>query len=218
MTARGPKRIAVVGGGISGLSAAHRIVERDPGAEVVLFEGSARVGGLIYTERFSGYVIEHGPDAILTQKPWALDLAERLGLADQLVRTLPENAGAYVVHRGHLERIPDGFSLMAPTSLRALARTPLLSTRGKVRAALEWVLPSRPPAGDESLESFVVRRFGREIYDALAQPLVGGIYGADPSLLSLRATMPRFPDFERTHGSVVRGLRSQVSKDPSERA
>src|SRR5690606_30740044 len=139
-------------------------------------EASGRIGGLIDTEISDGYVIERGPDAILTQKPWALDLVRRLGIEDELVRTRPENVGAYVLRDGVLMRVPEGFSLLAPTDLVAFARSPILSTRGKVRAALEPLVPRRRRVGDESLESFVVRRFGRELYERLAQPMVGGIY------------------------------------------
>lgn len=199
-------RIAVIGAGISGLAAAHRIGELAPGVEVTVLEASDRVGGLFRTERRDGFVIEHGPDSILTEKPWARELAERLGLSDQMITTLPEQRGAYVVCRGVLERIPDGFSLMAPARWEPTLKSPILSARGKARLLMEPVIPPDPPRDDESLSSFVTRRMGREVLERLAQPLVGGIYGSDPNQLSLHATMPRFVQMERHHGSVVRGL------------
>jgi oxygen-dependent protoporphyrinogen oxidase len=199
-------RVCVVGGGISGLTAAYRLKQR--GADVELFEGAPRVGGLLGTERFDGYVMETGADSILSEKPWALALAEELGLGGEIIKTEPGPRGAYIVHEGQLARIPDGFSLMAPTRLMAMARSPLLSWRGKLRMAADLVLP-RQGEVDESLESYVVRRLGRETFERLAQPLVSGIYGARPDKLSLRATMPRFLDMESEHGSVIRGLRAR---------
>ncbi|MCA9601625.1 MAG: protoporphyrinogen oxidase [Myxococcales bacterium] len=201
-------RVVVVGGGISGLAAAHRVLELEPSAEVTLLEGGTRVGGLLSTEHHDGFVIEHGPDAILTEKPWAIDLARRLGLEGEIVRTRPEYGGAYLVVNGKLERVPDGFSLLAPGRVRAFVRSPVLSPFGKARALMDVALPRRKALdADESLESFVVRRFGREVFERLAQPLVGGIYGADPAELSLASTMPRFLDMERQHRSLVLALR-----------
>lgn len=203
-------RVCVIGGGISGLTAAYRL--RQAGAQVELFEASARVGGLLGSERIDDCVVETGPDSILTEKPWALALAKELGLESRLIRTRESPRGAYIVHQGQLVRVPEGFSMMAPTDLRAMARSPLLSLAGKWRMGLELFLPRGPALEDESLEAFVVRRFGRETLDHLAQPLVGGIYGADPGSLSLRATMPRFLEFERSHRSVILALRERARK------
>lgn len=198
-------RTIVVGAGVSGLAAAHRVLEHDPGRDVIVLEAGNRPGGWIRSERADGYVIEHGPDSIITDKPWALDLVRRLGLESEIVTTLPESRGAYVVCRGKLERVPEGFSLLAPVRIRPFLATPILSWRGKARAALDLVLP-RAQKPDESLASFVRRRFGPELLDRLAQPLAAGIYGADPEALSLRATMPRFLDLEAQTRSVAYGL------------
>jgi len=205
-------RIAVVGGGIAGLSAAHRLRELSPECDVVVLEASERTGGLLTTERRDGFVIEHGADSILTEKPWARALAERLGLHDQMISTSPEQHGAYVVCRGKLERIPEGFSLMAPSRWEPTLRSPILSARGKARLLMEPMIPPDPPHDDESLSSFVKRRMGSEVLERLAQPLVGGIYGSDPDQLSLHATMPRFVTMEREHGSVVKGLQHAASR------
>jgi oxygen-dependent protoporphyrinogen oxidase len=196
-------RVCVVGGGISGLSAAYRL--QQAGADVTLLEGQERVGGLLGTERFAGFVVETGADSILTEKPWAMQLAEELGLQEHIIKTSHRERGAYIVHDGKLERVPEGFSLMAPTDLVPMALSPIVSKRGKLRMLGDLVLP-RGGSADESLESFVVRRLGRETFERLAQPMVGGIYGADPKKLSLAATMPRFIELEAKHRSIIRGL------------
>ncbi len=199
--------LVVIGGGVAGLAAAHRAKER--GAEVALLEAKDRVGGLVRTERTDdGFVIERGPESFLTRDPILLELSETLGIADRLVKT--EAKGAYVVHRGRLERIPPGFQLLAPLDAKAFWKTPLVSRRGKLRAMLEPLLPASPRE-DESLASFVRRRFGDELLVRLAQPLASGIYGADPEKLGLRSTLPRFLDAERS-GSVVRGLRAAATE------
>jgi protoporphyrinogen/coproporphyrinogen III oxidase len=204
-------RFAVVGGGIAGLAAAHRLLELEPSAQVTVFEAGGRAGGLICTERTDdGFVIEHGPDALLTEKPAAVRLAERLGLGPELVSTRNDRRGAYVVTRGRLEPVPEGFALMAPTVLGPFLRSPVLSWHGKLRALLEPLVPVRRVGADESLASFVERRLGREVLDRLAQPLVGGIYGAEATRMSLGATMPRFMVAERANGSVLKGLRHQA--------
>jgi oxygen-dependent protoporphyrinogen oxidase len=201
-------KVVVVGGGVSGLAAAHRVLELDPSASVTVLERSNVLGGGLRTERANGYVIEVGPDSIITDKPWALDLIRRVGLGDRMIGTIPQNRGAYVVCRGRLERIPEGFSMMAPLEVASFLRSPILSWPAKSRAGLELVLP-RGHDPDESLRSFVTRRFGKELFERLAQPLVGGIYGADPARLSLRATMPRFVDMEQEARSVAMGLGSK---------
>lgn len=198
------ERVVVVGGGVAGLAAAHRLRER--GADVLLLEASARCGGMLRTERTDGYVIERGPDSIITSKPAALALAEALGLGRRIVRTREENRGAYVVRGGRLHRVPDGFQLLAPSDLGALWRSPVLDLGGKVRASLEPLVP-RASHHDESLASFVRRRLGDDVLARLAQPMAGGIYGADPEQLSLRATLPRFLETEARDGSLVRSLR-----------
>lgn len=200
-------KIVVVGGGISGLAAAHRLTELRPDIEVTVVEAGPRAGGWLSTELTDdGYVIEEGPDSIVTDKPWAMALVRRLGLESEVLPTQSSPRGAYVVRAGRLERVPEGFSLMVPLQALPILKSPILSLRGKARLALELALPRGVPRDDESLASFVRRRFGAEVFERLAQPLVGGIYGADPYRLSLRATMPRFLDAERDHRSVTLGL------------
>ncbi len=213
------RRVVVVGGGIAGLAAAHRLVEHaQAGAplDVVLLEASDRLGGSIGTERAGGFVLERGADSMITDKPWGLALCERVGLAGRLVGTRPGERRTMVVHGGRLHPLPEGFLLMAPTSLWPVATSPLFSLAGKLRMALDLVLPRRRVGGDESLAAFVRRRLGGEALERVADPLAGGIYTADPERLSLAATMPRFLELERTHRSVVLGLRATARVAPGD--
>ena len=173
-----------------------------------MLEASHRAGGLLRTEQTEGYLVERGPESFITTKPAALELIDKLGMTSELIKTQQKHQGAYVVHEGRLERIPAGFSVLAPGRIRPLLRTPLLSWTGKARALVEPLIPRGPERDDESLGSFVERRYGKELLERLAQPLAGGIYGAHPYELSLRSTMPRFLDLEQSHGSVTLGLRS----------
>ncbi len=212
-------RIAIIGGGISGLSAAHRLMElsaeNKTRLEVLLFEGRNRLGGVISTRRADDFLIEEGPDSFITTKPWAVDLSKRLGLEQELIPTNEENRRTYVVKRGRLVHVPDGFLMLAPTRLLSFLQSPLFTWRGKLRTALETVLPGRSGQSDESLASFVTRRFGREVLDVVAQPLVSGIYTADPQTLSLKATFPQFLEMEQKYGSVIRALIGEKNKRKS---
>jgi oxygen-dependent protoporphyrinogen oxidase len=206
-----PLRIIVVGGGIAGLSAAHRLVElaREAGQplDLVLLEATDRIGGTIRTERAGDCLLEAGADSFISEKPWALALAERLALGARLRRTDDRFRRTYVVRRGRLHPLPEGFLLLAPTRVWPILMSRVFSWRGKLRLGLDLVLPRRSAAEDESLGSFVRRRLGREALEHVAQPLVGGIYTADPDRLSLAATMPRFLALERAHRSLILGLR-----------
>ena len=207
-----PPRVAIIGGGIAGLSAAYRLHElaaaREMPLEVALFEASDRIGGPLETIRRDGFVIETGADSFLSEKPWALQLAERLGLAGEVIATQEQFRKTYVVRDGRLVEIPEGFSLLAPAFIGPILRTPLFSWRGKLRILLEPMIPRRRGNSDESLARFVTRRLGREVLERVAQPLAGGIYTADPETLSIAATMPRFVEMERRKGSLIRGLRA----------
>ena len=152
--------MAVIGGGISGLAAAHRLVELDGNLEVQLFEASPRLGGVIWTERRDGFLIDRGPDNFLTQLPYATDLCRRLGLADRLLSTDAARRRAFVVRRGRLHEIPEGFVLMAPSRIWPILTTPLLSPWGKLRLGLEYLVPRRRDESDESFAAFVTRRLG----------------------------------------------------------
>jgi oxygen-dependent protoporphyrinogen oxidase len=216
----GAPRIAILGGGISGLSAAFRLLElsakHEAPLEVTLLERGSRLGGALCTIREREFIAEAGADSFLTEKPWAVDLVRRLGLDGELIGTRPEFRRTYVVHNGALVEIPEGFSLLAPTQILPMLRSPLLSPLGKLRVMIEPLIPRRRGHRDESLASFVTRRLGRELLERIAQPLAGGIYTADPAHLSLHATLPRFADMEARYGSVIRGLRAAARKQGAE--
>jgi oxygen-dependent protoporphyrinogen oxidase len=203
-------RLIVVGGGVAGLAAAHRAVElsRERGrpVDLILLEAADRLGGTIQTERRDGFLVECGPDSFLSEKPWALALCRRLGVEDRLVRTDDRFRRTFVVSRGRLHPLPDGFQLLAPTRFWPLVTSTLFSWPGKLRMAMDLLLPRRRDVGDESLGAFVRRRLGSEALERVAQPLVAGIYTADPDFLSLAATMPRFLEMERTDRSVILAL------------
>jgi protoporphyrinogen/coproporphyrinogen III oxidase len=207
-------RVIVIGGGLSGLTVANRLHERARTlrrpVELSVLEAKDRIGGVIWTERSDGFTLECGPDSFITNKPWGLDLCGRLGLADQLIETDGSKRRSFVVRNGRLAPVPEGFVLMAPNRLLPILTTPILSLRGKLRLLMDLVIPRRSDEGEESLGSFVRRRFGREALDRLVQPLVAGIYTADPYDLSLNATFPQFPAMEREHGSVIRALRREA--------
>jgi oxygen-dependent protoporphyrinogen oxidase len=192
-----------VGGGITGLAAARRLLELDPAIQVTLLESQSSLGGLLQTTQRDGFLIERSADNFITTAPWALELCRRMGYEDQLIGANPSHRQAKVVFRGRLEPLPLGFTLMAPTRLTPMIATPLLSTWGKLRLLAETLVPSAKRNEDESLASFARRRFGREVFERLIQPLIGGIYTADPERLSLAATLPRFLDLERRHRSLL---------------
>lgn len=198
------RRVAVIGGGITGLVAACRLRELDATVQVTLYESADRVGGILQTECGDGYLIERAADMFTTREPWARELCERIGFADQLIPTNSGYRGAYVVHRGRLQRVPQGFVLMRPTEIGPTLTTPLLSWRGKLRLLAEPLVRRRTDPADESLASFATRRLGLEAYKNLIQPLIGGIYTADPERLSMQATMEQFVAMEREHGSLIR--------------
>ncbi len=202
----------VIGGGITGLAAAYRLRElaaaREFPLEVNLLERGARCGGALKTIRRDGFVIETGADSFLSEKVAAAELARRLGLGAELIPTREIYRKTFVVRAGRLVEIPAGFSLLAPAHLGPVFRSSLFSSIGKLRIAMESFIAARKSDDDESLDSFVTRRLGREVLDRVAQALAGGIYTADPKRLSMAATMPRFVEMERRHGSVVKGMRA----------
>lgn len=173
--------------------------------QITLIEAASQLGGKIETERRDGLLMELGPDSFLTTKPWAVELCQELGLDDQLIGTNPDQRDVFILHRGRLEPLPDGLIMMVPTRLTSLATTPLLSLSGKARAFLEPFIPAANGSKPESIEEFVSRRFGRELYAHIVEPMMSGIYAGDGSHLSIEATFPMLPDWEREFGSVSRG-------------
>ncbi len=179
----------------------------------MLLEAGERVGGILATTHEQGVLLEHGPDCFITNKPWGVQLCEELELQEEMIGTTTEHRRSFIVRNGKLRSVPQGLYLMIPGSFLSFAMSPIVSWPGKLRMALDLVLPRRgsphraPGEDDESLAQFVTRRLGREALERVAQPMVGGIYTADPTQLSLRATMPHFLDMEARHGSLIRALR-----------
>ena len=210
-------RVIVIGGGLTGLAAAHRLVAgsahlRRP-IQVKLLEAKDRLGGAIWTDRRDGFLLEGGADSFITNKPAGIDLCREIGLSDQLIGTDATRRRSFVVRSGRLVPVPDGFVMMAPSRLAPILTSPILSWRGKLRVLLEPFVPRKTDESDESLGAFAKRRLGREAFERLVQPLVGGIYTADPNDLSLAATLPQFAAMERDHGSLSRAGRRQSRED-----
>ena len=210
------KHAIVIGGGITGLAAAYRLKreaeKRDIPLEINLLEASNRVGGVIQTEHRDGFIIEHGPDAFISTKPWAKALCEELGIADQLIGTNPKVRRSFVLRKGKLLPVPEGFYMMAPGSFGPFLKSPIFSWQGKFRIALDLFISRRSDVDDESVADFVRRRLGTEAFERMAQPMIGGIYTSDAENLSLKATFPRFLEMEQEHGSIIKALLVQKRK------
>ena len=203
------KRIAIIGGGISGLSAAFYLQKaRAAGAdlEYVLFESGQRLGGSMYSDRVEGCLVEAGPDSFLTEKPWAVSLCKELGIADQLIGSNDAQRKTYIVVNGRLVVMPDGLMFMVPTQLLPTALSSLFSWSTKLRMARELLHPPRPMQTDETVAELVERHFGAEVVDRLADPLLSGVYGGDAAKLSARAVLPRFVEMEEKYGSLSRAM------------
>jgi oxygen-dependent protoporphyrinogen oxidase len=208
------KRVAIIGGGISGLSAAYAIEEkRRSGApvEYVLFESTLRLGGVLVTDRVDGCLVEAGPDSFLTEKPWATDLCGKIGLGDQLIGSNDSERKTYIVARGKLVVMPDGLMFMVPTKIMPTVFSPLFSWRTKMRMAAEWFHPPNvhrlnQASADESVAEMVERHYGAEMVDLVADPLLSGVYGGEASQLSVRAVLARFADMEAKYGSLGRAM------------
>lgn len=202
-------RIAIVGGGVSGLSAAFELEQRRrAGAELeyTLYESSPRLGGVLRTESIDGSVVEAGPDSFLTEKPWATDLCRAVGLGDQLIGSRDGDRKTYILTRGRLVKMPDGLMFVVPTRILPTGLSPLLSWKTKLRMTQELFHPPRAADHDESVAAFLTRHYGAEMVERLADPLLSGVYGGDAASLSIRAVLPRFAEMERTHGSLGRAM------------
>ncbi len=233
-----PRRVAVVGGGITGLAAAYALARaRQAGAplEEYLLESSGRLGGSVLTERIEGCIVEAGPDSFLTEKPEAAALCRELGLGDALLGSNDEDRRHYIVRDGRLVPLPDGLLLFVPRRLWPVLTTSLFPFRTKLDLAAKWIASWPPLAGwpavagwapakpspsldaDESVESFVRRHLGRGVYENVAEPLLAGIFGGDAARLSARSTLPRLLELEAKSGNLLRGFRSAAarSKAPS---
>ncbi|HEX5691901.1 MAG TPA: protoporphyrinogen oxidase [Roseiflexaceae bacterium] len=212
--------VVIVGGGIAGLSAAFYLQRAAEAAgttvRYTLIERDERLGGKIQTDTINGpegqFVVEGGPDSFVGQKPWGIQLARDLGLEAQLDGARSVRHSTYVLLRARPRPMPEGMLLIVPTKLGPFVRSPLFTPLGKLRMALDLLIPARRDAADESLAEFICRRLGNEALDRLGEPLLAGIHSADPQRQSMLATFPRFRDLEAKHGSLIRGMLSQRAR------
>lgn len=210
------RRIAIVGGGVAGVVAAYELarINRDHPIQAVLFESSARLGGIIETVREGEFIIECGPDAWVTEKPWARELAEELGLGDELLPSDDFRRKTYVLVDGKLLAMPDGMRMMVPQIIENIDSSELFSESAKLayrnEVARAGDLKASAPAEDESVAEFVRRHFGEEVVDKIGAPLLSGVFGGDAEKLSVRAVMAPFVAMEREHGSLIAALKARA--------
>ena len=200
--------VAIVGGGISGLSTAYYLAQA--GIPSTLLEARPRLGGVIQTQHVEGCVIEGGPDSFLSIKPAAMDLIRELGLAGEVIGSNDHLRVTYVWKGGRLVPLPDGLQLMVPTKLVPLLTTRLLSWSTKFRMAMELFHPPGHHPEDQSVADFVTSHYGAEAVDYLAEPLLSGIYGGSPTALSITSVLPRFVELEARYGSLTKGVLAEM--------
>lgn len=198
--------VVIVGGGVSGLAAAYRLLRKRPELRVTVYEASERTGGIIRTECADGFTIEGGPDSLLSAKPQGVALSTELGLDARFQWPNEENRGSFLLRNGTLHPMPEGLTGLIPTELAPMVRTRLLSPLGKLRMALDFAKPPLRGDADETLQHFIERRLGGEAYHNLIEPLMAGIYSGDGAELSLAATFPQLRTAERLHGGLIKGV------------
>ena len=204
------RKIIIIGGGLSGLSAAfyvrkyYKLAGIQP--EIVLLEKDKTLGGKIETLHREGFVIEKGPDSFLARKTAMVDLAKELELDHELVTTNPNAKKTYILQRNKLHPMPAGLVLGIPTEIKPFLQSGLISFGGKVRAMMDFIIPPRRSKEDESLGQLIERRLGTEVLENMTEPLLAGIYAGDMNKISLQATFPQFGEVERKYGSLIRGM------------
>jgi oxygen-dependent protoporphyrinogen oxidase len=213
------KRIIIIGGGVAGLGAAYKITRAaSEGHDIgfTLLERDRRLGGKILTEIVADpsgqgrFIVDGGPDCFLTEKPACHRIAKLMRIFDDELPTDDTRRRTWILSCGKLHQMPDGVMMFAPTKFVPFATTGLFSWPGKIRMAMDLFIPPKRAApgelNDETLESFVVRRMGRECLDRLAEPLVGGVHASDPKQMSLAATFPRLLEMEQNYGSLLKAF------------
>src|SRR5581483_10062398 len=216
------RRIAIIGGGISGLSAAFALEQQrkklSAPVEYVLFEATDQLGGVLVTERVNECLVEGGPDSFITEKPWAADLCREIGLEDQLIGSNDADRKTYILVNGRLVVLPDGLMFMVPTKILPTVLSPLFGIGTKIRMAREWFHPPHKATEDETVASLVERHYGPEMVERLADPLLSGVYGGEANQLSVRAVLPRFAEMEAKYGSLGRAMLAARRKTGSSNA
>ena len=209
-------KVAIVGGGISGVVAAYELAERHPEIAFTLFEASGRLGGTVETVHEGGFTIECGPDSWVTEKPWARELAEELGLGEEIIPSNDHQRVTYIARGRELLPMPDGMRMMVPARWEPVLSSPLLSWEARLAYLREpkradelraTSLAGRGNDADESVADFVLRHFGAEVSRTFAAPLLSGVFGGDIEKLSVRAVMAPFVKMEAEHGSLIEALR-----------
>ncbi len=214
------KRIAIIGGGICGISAAYELArQQQSGApvEFMLFEATDRLGGIVETKHIDDFIIECGPDSWVSEKPWARELAIELGLEAELIFSRDEHRRTYLAEGGMLQPIPGGMRMMIPVEWAGVLSSPLFSQQAKLAYLREPQIAGQLKATaldefavrDESVRDFVVRHFGAEVADTIAAPLLAGVFGGDIAALSARAVLPAYVELERQHGSLILALQQR---------
>ena len=203
--------VIIVGGGISGLAASYDL--RRAGVEHLVIDSAARLGGVIRTQSIEGNTLECGPDSFISQKPAVLQLIGELGMKDDVIGSNDDRRITYIQRNGKLMALPDGLMMMVPTKILPMAVSPLLSWGTKIRMGLEYFRkPSAVARGDRSVAEFINDHYGQEAVDYLAEPLLAGVYGGDPTQLSVGSVLPRFVDLESKYGSLTRGVLAHKAK------
>ena len=197
-------KVAIIGGGLTGLSAAYYMGKAFPNWDIHVLESSNRWGGKVQTKRRDGYVVEVGPDSYLARKTSMTDLVQELGLGDTLVRNA--TGESYIYHQGQMKTIPGGSIIGIPTEFLPFAMSSLLSWSGKLRAGLDIFKKPYPGNEDMSIDAFFRYHLGDELVNLLIEPLLSGIYGGDLKRLSLLGTFPEFRQLEQKHGNLVKGM------------
>ncbi|MCZ6635753.1 MAG: protoporphyrinogen oxidase [bacterium] len=209
--------VTIIGGGIAGLATAFYLQEksREQGREIAytLIESDDRFGGKIATDREGGFVIEGGPDLMLTLKPWGVQLCRDLGLGDRLIPTNDDRRRFFLLQGGRLVQFPSDFSLV-PTRFWPFVRSPLFSWAGKLRMGMDLFIPARKETGDESVADFIGRRLGREAVDKVGV-MLASIHNAYPEELSMLSTFARYSEMEQAHGSLIRAMLAAKKARPA---
>ncbi|NGP44469.1 protoporphyrinogen oxidase [Bacillaceae bacterium SIJ1] len=208
------KNIVVIGGGITGLTAAYRLEQaaRESNGQLsyTLLEASPRLGGKIRTLYKDGFIIERGPDSFLERKTSAAELCKEIGLEDELVRNT--TGQSYVLIDETLHPIPKGAVMGVPTSFRPFITSKMFTPVGKLRASADIFIPKSNETGDQSVGAFFRRRLGDQVVDHLIEPLLSGIYGGNIDRLSLFATFPQFYEVEQKKRSLILGMKQSRTK------